>query len=926
MIFKSIALFLMISLISGNLMADEVTWKNSLARASLSVVSIKIDSPRAFDTEWSSSSQATGFVVDAENGLILTNRHVVTSGPVRAEALFLNNEEIELIPIYRDPVHDFGFFKYNPDDLKYIKPKALKLTPKNAKVGQEIRVIGNDAGEKLSILAGTIARLDRQAPDYGRGNYNDFNTFYFQAASGTSGGSSGSPVINIEGNVVALNAGANSSSASSFFLPLDRIDRALRLIQKGQLISRGTLQTEFIQLTYDELKRLGLTAEMESLFRGQNSYSEGMLVVHRVIKESPVEEYLEPGDILLKVNEMVVSDFISLAEILDQNVNENIAIEVERGGKNISFIVNVTNLHDITPSAYLTFGDAIFNNFSYQQARHYNRSLEGIYVADPGYSLSRSAIPAGAVIFEADGKSIKTIKDFEDHLSHLTHQNKLNLRFIKFSDPINSVLRSVEIDRTWFESEICERNESNGSWPCHRLETGSKEKAQLARSVSFPKYRQRLKDAIAPSLVHVSFDLPYPVAGIINRHYYGTGLIVDKKRGLVIVDRNTVPLSMGDVKLTFAGSLEISGKVEFIHPLHNLAILSFDPDLIGDTLVSEAQFNTNPLVAGDETHLTGLKIDHQLFHQKVSVASIDPIILPSSIQFSDTNIEVIDLVSSPDDIYGVLTDKKGRVRALWTSFAYRSGGETFQVNRGISSELISEFITQIKENMPLYSLGLDLGYIPLFSARKLGLTDEWISKFESLKGQRRLVIVNNRFFGSPASKEIQNGDIILSINNQLISSFREYEKLSQSKRIMIALWRQNELMEFEVDSELLDGNDIDHVLIWAGAHIHKPHRTLAQRGIDTSGVYIAFNNFGSPATRYGLKMGYRIVAVNEIETPTLEAFIDEIRDKKDHSSIRLKTITWNGASKIITMKLDNEFWAPYELKKIPTGWQRSIIN
>ena len=101
----------------------------------------------------------------------------------------------------------------------------------------------------------------------------------------------------------------------------------------------------------------------------------------------------------------------------------------------------------------------------------------------------------------------------------------------------------------------------------------------------------------------------------------------------------------------------------------------------------------------------------------------------------------------------------------------------------------------------------------------------------------------------------------------------------------------------------LNGRDIDRVLIWAGATLQAPHRAMAaQRGIAPYGVFVSFFFYGSPATHYGLYAGRRITEVDGQPTADLDAFIKAVSGKPDRASLRLKTVSWNGQTDVITLE------------------------
>jgi pro-apoptotic serine protease NMA111 len=508
------------------------SWAQTLERIASGVVTIQIDSTRAFDTEWNTTAQATGFVIDAKRGLILTNRHVVTPGPVTAQAIFLNREEVQLYPVYRDPIHDFGIYRYDPAKLKFIQPAELPLYPAGAVIGREIRVVGNDAGEQLSILAGTLARLDREAPEYGYGKYNDFNTFYYQAASSTSGGSSGSPVIDIEGRVVALNAGGATGAASSFYLPLTAVTRALKFIDAGKPVPRGTLETVFKYTPYDELRRLGLNSETEARMRTAYPKLTGMLVVEDVQPGSGADGVLAPGDILVAIDGKPIPEFFALEDVLDGRVGQQVNVEVQRGRETLQHAFDVQSLGAITADEYIEFGEAVVHTLSYQQARHFNVPIKGVYVANPGYVFGSAGIPRAALISSFNGKKVDNLKDFEAALADLADGARALVRYATLEDPRAAQLKVIRMDRRWFPARKCKRDDALGTWPCVAISSGPAPASSVKpASTQFAKTGDARIDRLAPSLVMVNFDMPYSVSGVTEKNYHGTGVIVDAERG-----------------------------------------------------------------------------------------------------------------------------------------------------------------------------------------------------------------------------------------------------------------------------------------------------------------------------------------------------------------------------------------------------------
>jgi S1-C subfamily serine protease len=286
------------------------------------------------------------------------------------------------------------------------------------------------------------------------------------------------------------------------------------------------------------------------------------------------------------------------------------------------------------------------------------------------------------------------------------------------------------------------------------------------------------------------------------------------------------------------------------------------------------------------------------------------------------------LVNGPNDFDGVIADKSGAVIGLWSSFAFDNGHELSEQNLGVSTDVLREMLDVVRGGGELRSVEAELSVVPLSNARKLGLDEHWIHSAETHNPVRRQVLAVTRIVaGSPAAKVLQSGDLLLSIDGHVVTGFREVERAVQKPHVRLVVWRDGTAAPLELDTVAVSGQDVQRIVLWAGATLQAPHRALAaQHGIVPEGVFVAYFLYGSPASRSGLWPPRRIVEVDGKPTPNLDAFLATMAGKPDRAAVLLKTITWTNAVEVITLTLDKHYWPTYELRRAQDGWERHDID
>ena len=345
-------------------------------------------------------SLGSGVIVDAKNGYIITNNHVIDKADV-IKVTLRNGETYEAKLIGTDPDSDVAVIQ--------IKTKNLTAIPlansESLNVGDFALAIGNPFGLGQTVTSGIISAMERSG--LGIEGYENF----IQTDASINPGNSGGALVNLRGELIGINTAIFSKSGVNigigFAIPINMAhDIMQQLIEHGE-VKRGRLGAQAQDLTPQLAQAFNIP------------FRRGAVVSH-VDKDSPADRAgLKPGDIVIEINGKAVRNadmlrnsmgLLRIGQIVDMKVlrdkktlslNATVAAQdnakESSAGKNLHRHLSGTELQNIQPDSKL-----------------YGR-IEGVIISavEPGSPAAQTGLRRGDIITSANRKNIKSIKELQ---------------------------------------------------------------------------------------------------------------------------------------------------------------------------------------------------------------------------------------------------------------------------------------------------------------------------------------------------------------------------------------------------------------------------------------------------------------------------------------------------------------------------------
>ena len=296
-------------------------------------------------TEKQQVGSGTGFII-SENGMILTNKHVVSEEGVEYIVLLNSGEKYPAKVLAKDPFYDLAIIQINQSDVvegdeKSFVPVKLGDSSK-LQIGQTVIAIGNALGEfQNTVSVGVVSGLGRNIVATGAGIAESLEGI-IQTDAAINPGNSGGPLLNLVGEVIGINVARSTSGENiGFSLPINMAKRDIEQVKVEGKIVYPFLGIYYAPITEEISKANDLPVKFGA-WVGRDG--QGQKTEIAVVSDSPAEiAEIKRDDIILEFDNKKITETNSLAKIiLEYSPGDKVSLKILRGEDEFSREITLT--------------------------------------------------------------------------------------------------------------------------------------------------------------------------------------------------------------------------------------------------------------------------------------------------------------------------------------------------------------------------------------------------------------------------------------------------------------------------------------------------------------------------------------------------------------------------------------------------------